>query len=84
MTSPFVRRRRLAADLVRLREDHGCSSADLAKAIGVARQRISRLENGHVAPSLDGVMRVLDLFKVGEKRGAQIMTIAREAQERGW
>src|SRR6266545_4489017 len=65
--SPYVRRRRLATELLRLREDHGYSADKLAKAIGVARQRISRVENGHVRPDLD-----------------EIMTIAREAQERGW
>jgi len=84
MISPFVRRRRLAAELIRLREEHGYSSADLAKAIGVARQRISRLENSHVSPDLDEIMRILDVLKVGEKRWATIMTIARESQERGW
>lgn len=84
MISPFVRRRRLAAELIRLREDHGYSSDRLAKAIGVGRQRISRLENGHVRPDLDEIMRILDVLQVGEKRWSQIMTIAREAQERGW
>ena len=29
-------------------------------------------------------MRILDVLNVGEKRWEQIMTIAREAQERGW
>src|SRR5262249_8509165 len=29
-------------------------------------------------------MRILDVFNVGQKRWDQIMTIAREAQERGW
>ncbi|GAA0908559.1 helix-turn-helix domain-containing protein [Virgisporangium aurantiacum] len=84
MISPYVRRRRLAAELIRLREEHGYSADRLAKAIGVARQRISRVENGHVRPDLDEVMRILDVLGVGEKRWAQIMTIAREAQERGW
>ncbi len=84
MISPFVRRRRLAAELTRLREEHGYSSERLAKAIGVARQRISRVENGHVRPDLDEIMRILAALGVGEKLWAQIMTIAREAQERGW
>lgn len=84
MVSPFVRRRRLASELIRLREDHGYSAEKLAKAIGVARQRLSRLENGHVRPDLDEIMRILDVLNVGEKRWAKIMTIAREAQERGW
>ena len=84
MISPFVRRRRLADELIRLREEHGYSSAKLAVAIEVARQRISRLENGHVAPDLDEIMRILQLFDVDEGRWERIMTIAREAQERGW
>lgn len=84
MISPYVRRRRLAAELVRLREEHGYSSDKLAKAIGVARQRISRLENGHVPPDLDEIMRILAALNVEQKRWTQIMTIAREAQEKGW
>src|SRR6266542_465884 len=82
--SPYVRRRRLAMELVRLREEHDYSADKLAKAIGVARQRLSRVENGHVRPDLDEIMRILDVLNVGEKRWEQIMSIAREAQERGW
>lgn len=84
MISPHVRRRRLAMELIRLREEHDYSADRIATAIGVTRQRISRVENGHVRPDLDEVMRILDVLNVGEKRWAQIMTIAREAQERGW
>ncbi len=82
--SPYVRRRRLALELVRLREEHDYSADRLAKAIGVARQRISRVENGHIRPDIDEIMRILDVLNVGQKRWDQIMTIAREAQERGW
>jgi transcriptional regulator with XRE-family HTH domain len=82
--SPYVRRRRLAVELIRLREEHDYSAEKLAKAIGVARQRISRVENGHVRPDLDEIMRILDVLNVGQRRWDQIMTIAREAQERGW
>jgi len=82
--SPLVRRRRLAAELIRLRDEHRYSSAHVAAEIGVARQRISRLENGHVAPDLDEIMRILKLFGVADQRWQQIMTIARDAQERGW
>jgi transcriptional regulator with XRE-family HTH domain len=82
--SPYVRRSRLATELVRLREEHDYSADRLAKAIGVTRQRISRVENGHVRPDLDEIMRILDVLNVGQKRWDQIMTISREAQERGW
>jgi len=82
--SPLVRRRRLADELIRLREEHGYSAARLAAEVGVARQRISRLENGHVAPDLAEIMRMLQLFNVDQARWQQLMTIARDAQERGW
>ncbi len=84
MISPYVRRRRLAAELIRLREERGYSAARLAEAVGISRQTISRLENGHARPNLDEVMRILDVLKVGKQPWAKIMTIARDAQERGW
>jgi len=84
MISPYVRRRRLAAEVIRLRDEHSYSTQRLAKAINVPRQRISQLQNAHVRPDLDEIMRILDVFKVGQRRWEQIMTIAREAQERGW
>jgi transcriptional regulator with XRE-family HTH domain len=84
MISPFVRRRRLAVELTRLREERSYSAERLAKVIGIARQRVSRLENGHVRPDLDEIMRILAFFDVDAGKWAHIMTIAREAQERGW
>ncbi|MGH3678718.1 MAG: helix-turn-helix domain-containing protein [Natronosporangium sp.] len=84
MISPYVRRRRLAAELRALREQDDCPADKLAEQIGVARQTISRLENGHVAPDLHVVMKILRRFGVGEDRWQQVMTIARDARERGW
>jgi len=84
MISPYVRRRRLADELVRLRETRGYSADRLAKEIGVARQRISRLENGHVRPDLNETMKILDALGVDGEQWTQLVTIAREAQERGW
>lgn len=84
MISPYVRRRRLAAELIRLREEHGYSTQRLATAVGMPRQRISQLQNGHVRPNDDEIMRILNVLQVGQRRWDQIMTIAREARERGW
>lgn len=84
MISPFVRRHRLAAELVALREENEYSAQRLASEVGVGRQSISRLENGHVSPDLSVIMKILGLFDVGQERWERIMTIAREAQERGW
>jgi transcriptional regulator with XRE-family HTH domain len=84
MISPYVRRRRLAAELIRLREEHGYSTLRLAKTVGIPRQRISQLQNGHLRPDLDEIIRILAAFNVGDRRWEQIMAIARDAQERGW
>ena len=84
MSSPYVRRRRLADELTRLREDRGYSAEKLAEAAGLNRQRISRLTNCRVRPNLDEVMRVLAHFEVEPDQWQQIMDIARDAQERGW
>lgn len=84
MISPHVRRHRLASELIKLREEHGYSTQRLASKVGIPRQRISQLQNGHLSPDLDDIIRILDVFQVGERRWEQIMAIARDAQGRGW
>jgi transcriptional regulator with XRE-family HTH domain len=83
MISPYVRRLRLAAELRALRTQAGVTHVQLAKQIGQSRAQISRLENGHVV-DLDDVMKILDALGVEDQRWTEIMTIAREAAERGW
>jgi transcriptional regulator with XRE-family HTH domain len=83
MISPYVRRLRLAAELRALRTQAGVTHVQLAKQIGQSRAQISRLENGHVV-DLDDVMKILDALGVDDDRWTDIMTIAREAGERGW
>jgi transcriptional regulator with XRE-family HTH domain len=83
MISPYVRRLRLAAELRTLRTEAGLTHEQLAKRIAQSRAQISRLENGHVV-DLDDVMKILDALGVEDDRWMKIMTIAREAGERGW
>jgi transcriptional regulator with XRE-family HTH domain len=83
MISPYVRRLRLGAELRGLRADAGLTHEQLAKRIGESRAQISRLENGHVVDQA-GVMKILDALGVDGERWTQVMTIAREAGERGW
>jgi transcriptional regulator with XRE-family HTH domain len=84
MISPFVRRRRLAAELIALREENGYSAERLFREVGIQPQKISRLENAKTRPDQDEIMRILDHFQVDAHRWQKIMTIAREAQEHGW
>ena len=83
MISPYVRRLRLGAELRALRAEAGLTHEHLGKRIGESRAQISRLENGHVVDQAD-VMKILDALGVTGDRWTQVMTIAREAGERGW
>jgi transcriptional regulator with XRE-family HTH domain len=83
MISPYVRRLRLAAELRALRTGVGLTHEQLAKKIGQSRAQISRLENGHVVDQND-VMKILEVLEVDGDRWTEIMTVAREAGERGW
>ena len=83
MISPYVRKLRLAAELRALRAGAGLTHEQLAKRIGESRAQISRLENGHVVDQA-GVMKILDALGVDGERWTQVMTIAREAGEKGW
>jgi len=83
MISPYVRRLRLGAELRALRADAGLTHEQLAKRIGESRAQISRLENGHVVDQAD-VIKILDALGVEGGRWTQVVTIAREASEKGW
>lgn len=83
MISPYVRKLRLAAELRALRGEAGLTHDALARRIGESRAQISRLENGHIVDQAD-VMKILDALGVDGPRWTEIMTIAREAGERGW
>ncbi|HEX6468911.1 MAG TPA: Scr1 family TA system antitoxin-like transcriptional regulator [Streptosporangiaceae bacterium] len=84
MTSPFVRRRRLAVELRALREERGLTAEQVARRIHQSRMKISKLENAHIRPDLAEVMKILDLLEVTGERWHDIIRIARDAAERGW
>jgi transcriptional regulator with XRE-family HTH domain len=81
--SPYVRRLRLGAELRALRAEAGLTHEQLAKKIGESRAQISRLENGHVVDQAD-IIKILDALEVTDERWTKMVTIAREAGERGW
>src|SRR6266700_1953181 len=83
MISPYVRRLRLGSELRELRSVAGLTHDQVAKRIGVSRAQVSRLENGHVVDLAD-VMKILDVLEVDGERWTQVVTIAREAGEKGW
>jgi transcriptional regulator with XRE-family HTH domain len=84
VASPFVRRRRLAAELRTLREQRGMTADRLACLIQQSRMKISKLENAHIRPDLAEVMKILDVLGGTGEKWHDIIRIARDAAERGW
>ena len=83
MSSPYVRRLRLGAELRAMRVAAKLTHEQVGRKIGVSRAQVSRLENGHVV-DLGDVMKILDAFGVDGDRWTQVVMIAREAGEKGW
>jgi transcriptional regulator with XRE-family HTH domain len=83
MISPYVRRLRLAAEVRSLRTKAGLTQAQVAAKSGLSRVVLSQLENGHGVDQAD-IIAILDALGVDGPEWTKIMTIAREAAERGW
>ncbi|MFI7153838.1 helix-turn-helix domain-containing protein [Nonomuraea sp. NPDC050022] len=82
--SPTVRRRRLAAELRRLREQRGLSIDQVSAAGNWHATKLSRMETGRRGASTADVRTLLKLYKVPETEAEALLTLAREARERGW
>jgi Domain of unknown function (DUF5753)/Helix-turn-helix domain len=80
--SPTVRRRRLAAELRRLRGTR--TGGEVAKALAWSAAKISRYELGQTNFPPDEVEKLLDFYGVAEPRRSQLLTLAEEAAQRGW
>lgn len=57
--------RRIVGENVReLREAKGWSQQELADKCGIAREHVSRIENGHMLPSVEVLFAMADAFGV--------------------
>ena len=81
--SPTVRRRRLAAELRRLRGNNR-TGGEVARALGWSPAKISRYELGQGGFPLDEVGKLLDFYGVTEPRRTQLLDLAADANQRGW
>jgi transcriptional regulator with XRE-family HTH domain len=82
--SPTVGRRRLAAELRRLRLRGGQTGGAVASALGWSSAKISRYELGQTSFPLEEVEKLLDFYEVSEPRRSQLLALAADANERGW
>ncbi len=81
---PNLRRRRLAAELRRLRVEAGITLEDAARHLDLAHSSLSRVETGHATARLPYVDSLLRLYRVPEGDREPLLQLAREARQRGW
>jgi transcriptional regulator with XRE-family HTH domain len=82
--SPNVRRRRLAAELRRLRGDAGITIDVVAERIGLSKSAVSRIENGLVGVKLPVLKALLSAYGVEGDQAAVLERLSREGSQRGW
>lgn len=84
MHSPYVRRRRLAAELRKAREAREMTTDDVGRLIYQSRTKITRLENAQVRPDLHDIMDILDALEITDAKRDRIVRLARDAGEKHW
>jgi len=82
---PTVRRRRLGAELRRLREAAGVSVEQVCELLRCSVSKVSRLENGRVPVRTRDVQDLLSLYGVhDEEHREALLALARESRRHGW
>jgi transcriptional regulator with XRE-family HTH domain len=82
--SPIVRRRRLAAELGRLRQESGKTLTDVAAALECSPAKISRIETAAVTCRVQDLRDLLDLYAVPDDDRPPLVDLARQSRGRGW
>lgn len=85
-SSPTVKRRRLAAELHACREAAGLTIDDVADQLEWSAAKISRIENARVRVLPRDVKQLLRIYRVkeGGPDWDMLVTLAREAHQKGW
>jgi hypothetical protein len=80
--SPTVRRRRLAAELRRLRGSR--TGSEVSRGIGWSPTKVSRAESGRESIPPSEVEKLLDYYGVENPLRARLLELAEDATRRGW
>jgi hypothetical protein len=80
--SPTVRRRRLAAELRRLRGKR--TGGQVSRSIGWSPTKISRAESGHESIPPPEVEKLLDFYGVKDPLRGRLLELAEDAVQHGW
>jgi transcriptional regulator with XRE-family HTH domain len=82
--SPTVRRRRLAAELRRLRELAGLTGEEVADRLSWSPSKVSRIELYRTGIKTADLSKLLDLYAVAETHRGELLALAREPRRKGW
>jgi hypothetical protein len=80
--SPTVRRRRLAAELRRLRGNR--TGSEVSRGVGWSTTKISRAESGRETLPPSEVEKLIDFYRVTEPLRSRLLALAEDATKRGW
>lgn len=79
-----MQRRRLAAELQRLRGASGKTLEEVADYLECSPAKISRIEHNLVAVRIQDARELLDLYEVAGERREALLNMVREARRKGW
>jgi transcriptional regulator with XRE-family HTH domain len=83
--APSLRRRRLAAELRKLRDESGLSITDVAEKLAWQGSKLSRIETRQLGITAPDLRRLLDVYGVADEvYRDRLVELARRANERGW
>ena len=82
---PTVRRRRLGAELRRLREAHSLKLEEVAERLGLAPSTLSRIETGKAPTKSAYLTAMLEMYQVSDPGARKVLVdMAREGHRKGW
>jgi transcriptional regulator with XRE-family HTH domain len=82
--SPTVRRRRLAAELRRLREERGRTIEHVARELEMHPTTLSRIETGRRGILPRDLKPLLEVYGIVGDQKENLLILARQARQRGW
>lgn len=83
--SPTIRRKRLSDALRQLRRNRKLTAEEVARNLGWDPSKISRIETGDwKLPRVADIERLCDVYDVTTAERQALITLARQARERGW
>ncbi len=82
--SPSVRRRRLAAELRRLREERSLTGEDVAESLGWSASKLSRIELSRTGIKPADLNRLLTEYGVPAEHRTELLRLVEKSRGRDW